>query len=63
MLSVLQDKLNDNVFIRVHRSSIININKVRELKKYGKSYNVTMENGDVVKVSRGYVDNIKKLML
>ncbi len=60
-ISTLEEKLNA-IFIRVHRSSIINLNKVKELNKYTKSYDVTMENGDVVRVSRGYMDNIKKLM-
>ncbi|MGC1203799.1 MAG: response regulator [Flavobacteriaceae bacterium] len=61
-ISTLEEKLNGSIFIRVHRSSIINLNKVKELNKYIKSYDVTMENGDVVRVSRGYMDNIKKLM-
>jgi len=61
-ISTLEEKLNNNIFIRVHRSSIINLNKVKELNKYTKSYDVTMLNGDLVRVSRGYMDNIKKLM-
>ncbi|TBN04811.1 response regulator [Hyunsoonleella flava] len=61
-ISTLEEKLNSDVFIRVHRSSIINLNKVKELNKYTKSYDVTMLNGDVVRVSRGYMSNIKKLM-
>ena len=61
-ISSLEEKLNAKTFIRVHRSSIINLNKVKELNKYTKSYDVTMENGDVVRVSRGYMENIKKLM-
>ena len=61
-ISTLEEKLNRSVFIRVHRSSIINLNKVKELNKYAKSYDVTMQNNDVVRVSRGYMDNIKKLM-
>lgn len=51
-ISTLEKKLNNSIFIRVHRSSIINLNKVKELNKYTKSYDVTMENGDVVRVSR-----------
>lgn len=61
-ISTLEEKLNNTIFIRVHRSSIINLNMVKELNKYTKSYDVTMLNGDVVRVSRGYMDNIKKLM-
>ncbi|APY09331.1 DNA-binding response regulator [Winogradskyella sp. J14-2] len=61
-ISTLEEKLNSAIFIRVHRSSIINLNAVKELHKYSKSYDVMMKNGDVVRVSRGYMDNIKKLM-
>lgn len=61
-ITTLEEKLNPSIFIRVHRSSIINLNRVKELNKYTKSYDVTMQNGDVVRVSRGYMDNIKKLM-
>ncbi|GGI57963.1 LytR/AlgR family response regulator transcription factor [Winogradskyella haliclonae] len=61
-ISTLEEKLNATIFIRVHRSSIINLNAVKELNKYTKSYDITMKNGDVVRVSRGYMDNIKKLM-
>lgn len=62
-ISDLEQKLNPKMFLRVHRSSMINLDRVRELNKYGKSYDVTMENDDVVRVSRGYMDTIKKIML
>ena len=42
-ISTLEEKLNGSIFIRVHRSSIINLNAVKELNKYTKSYDV--ENG------------------
>lgn len=61
-ISSLEEKLDEAIFIRVHRSSIINLNAVKELNKYSKSYDVTMKNGDVVRVSRGYMENIKKIM-
>ncbi len=61
-ISSLNEKLSENIFMRVHRSSIINIRCIRELNRYGKSYDITMTNGDLVRVSRGYLNNIKKLM-
>lgn len=61
-ISVLETKLNPNDFIRVHRSSMIHLKYVKEVQKYVSSYDVIMTNSDVVRVSRGYMENLKKLM-
>lgn len=61
-ISALEAKLNATYFIRVHRSSIINLRFVKEVNRYGHSFDVVMRNGDVVRVSRGYQGNLKKLI-
>ncbi len=61
-IGVLENKLNPTIFLRVHRSAIINIHCIKEIEKYPNSYEVVMQNGDQVRVSRGYMDSLKKLM-
>ena len=60
-ISALEAKLDPRQFIRVHRSDIINIHYVREIQKYPSSYDVILQNGDVVRVSRSYMDKIREL--
>jgi two-component system, LytTR family, response regulator len=60
-ISVLEAKLNPKTFLRVHRSSIININNVKEFSKNSTTFYVVMNNNDQVRVSRGYLENIKRL--
>lgn len=61
-ISQLEEKLNPDTFIRVHRSAIINFHAIKEVNKYPNGYDVTLLNGDVVNVSRGYMENLRKLM-
>ena len=59
-LTKLEQKLNPQQFIRIHRSTVININAVKEAYSYPSSYELIMTNGDMVKVSRSYLDRIRK---
>lgn len=61
-ISKLSEKLDNEVFIRIHRSSVVNLNYIKEVNKYVSSYDVVMQNGDLLRVSRGYMENLKKLM-
>lgn len=60
-ISILETKFNPEIFIRVHRSSIININFVKEVSKNLTAFDIIMTNSDLVRVSRGYLENVKRL--
>ncbi|KGO94674.1 LytR/AlgR family response regulator transcription factor [Flavobacterium subsaxonicum] len=61
-ISQLVEKLNPDTFIRVHRSTVINIHSIKEINKFPGGYDVVMLNKDIVNVSRSYIDNLRKLM-
>ncbi|MEO0473250.1 MAG: LytTR family DNA-binding domain-containing protein, partial [Bacteroidota bacterium] len=62
-LGQLENKLDKSMFVRVHRSSIINLNHIRLIEKQISGYDIVMNNGDVVRVSRGYMEEIKNRLL
>lgn len=59
-LGNLERKLDQTQFIRVHRSSIVNLNYIQQIDKHSNSYDIIMNNGDTVRVSRSYMEEIKK---
>jgi len=62
-MSNLESKLDPNHFIRIHRSTIININHIEDLQPYfNGEFFITMKNGDRLKLSRNYKDKIKFLL-
>lgn len=61
-ISLLEQRLPNDTFLRIHRSSIINIHYIAEVFKNPASYDIRMHNGDQVKVSRSYLDKIKDII-
>lgn len=61
-LSSLENKLNPEVFIRIHRSSIVNIERIEKLKsnEHG-DYELFLKDGTKLKMSRTYKENFRKL--
>lgn len=57
----LEERLDPEVFIRIHRSSIINLNCLKEIEKhFNGGLIVKMENGKSFPVSRTYAKQIRK---
>jgi two-component system LytT family response regulator len=61
-ISELETRLNPQQFQRVHRSAIIALNAIKEIYKDPAGPQITLLNGTVVKVSRGYTEAFKKLI-
>ena len=62
-LVMIEKKINDGAFLRVHRSFIVNVDKIAEIEPwFNSTYNLTMEGGSKVPVSRTYVKELRMLV-
>jgi len=63
-LSEIEKRLNPQQFMRVHRSAIINVSRIRHLEKDGEGGMIaTMTSGEEVKVSRKYATALRELVV
>lgn len=59
----LEIKLDPDRFLRIHRSTIVNMDMVREICHHGNgAYIVVMNDGTRLKVSRGYGERVRDFM-
>lgn len=59
----LEEFLSDRDFIRISKSLIVNVNKIKSLKpEINRTVLVTMCNGECLHISRKYVRAVKKLL-
>lgn len=59
----LEETLSDKDFIRISKSLIVNINKIRSLKpELNRTILLTMCNGELLYISRKYVPLVRKLL-
>jgi len=57
-MSGIMDRLPDT-FLRIHRSTIVNAERIEELRPYGNSeFIVVLDTGDELKLSRSYRDDL-----
>lgn len=62
-LVILEKKLPQTTFMRVHRGFIVNINHISEVQPwFNSTYNLTMKDNSKVPVSRTYAKELKKLL-
>lgn len=54
-MSALEDQLDPNRFLRIHRSTIVNVDRVKELNRmFNGEYEVRLHDGTKLTLSRGY---------
>jgi two-component system, LytTR family, response regulator len=62
-MSSLEKSLDPNIFIRIHRSAIVNVSRIAEIQpSLAGEYEVTLQNGKVVHSGRQYREKLKSLM-
>ena len=60
-ISHLEETLDPRVFARIHRSTIVNLNRVREMQQwFSGDYVVVLEDGTRLRLSRHYRDRVEK---
>ena len=62
-ITALQERLDPQLFLRVHRSALVALNAVLALERDGSSgYYATLEGGHTVRVSRLYAEVLRPLL-
>ena len=62
-LSELEEQLDPNLFVRVHRSAIVNIRRVREVKRPMRGgYLLVLDDGSKLKLGRSYHQTIQRIL-
>ena len=60
-LKFICEQLESNVFVRVHKSTVVNITKVSSFKsRLNGDYDLQLTNGELVRLSRTYAADFKK---
>lgn len=58
----IEEQLDPGPFVRIHRSTIVNVERIRELRPhFNREYVVVLHDGTELKLSRGYRDRFDAL--
>jgi two-component system, LytTR family, response regulator len=61
-MTSLEQELDPNQFLRIHRSAIVNRARIRELRQHGREVLVVLEGGTELKVARGHREKLQSLL-
>ncbi len=62
-LKSLSEKLDANQFVRIHKSTVVNVHKIQSYKsRLNGDYDIHMQDGHQVRLSRNYAANFKEKM-
>jgi two-component system LytT family response regulator len=62
-MSALEARLDPNKFVRVHRSTIVNVDRIKEIHSLFQGRQViVLHNGDKVKLGRNYRERLDRLL-
>ena len=62
-LQSLEERLDPALFLRIHRSTIVRVDEIEELRPLSKGdYEVELKDGEVLKLSRSHQANLKRIL-
>ena len=61
LVGVGQCRLDPRRFVRIHRSAIVNVDRVREIRHHGREMAVVLHDGCELKVARSHRDKLHSL--
>ena len=61
-LTEFSNRLNENKFLQVHRSAIVNLDQIEKIEELGRTLLIYMKNGAEVQASRSGSQLLKKLL-
>lgn len=60
-MSAVEERLDPQQFVRIHRSTIVNVDRIREIQPWaGGDYLAILKSGQQLRISRGYRDALLK---
>jgi two-component system LytT family response regulator len=59
-MAAMEGRLDSSTFVRIHRSAIVNVDRIRELRPYSsREYSVILRDGTRLRLSRRYRDRLR----